>query len=91
MKWHFPDLEMYVVLVSLYPLQQIWHKGGRRGKKRREIHADEAAQRDVGILLVKIVFDGALRVEPLICFQCHITLVIFEVMILVISRAKLNA
>lgn len=49
-KWHFPDLETHVVLVFLYPAQQAWHKGGRRGKMRREFHADEAAQRDVGVL-----------------------------------------
>lgn len=41
----------------LYPAQQVWHKGGRRGKKRRKFHADESAQRGAGVL-VKICFDG---------------------------------
>lgn len=68
-KWHFPDLEMHVVLVFLYPAQQAWHKGEKRGKRRREFHADEEAQRVAGVL-VKIGFDGAVRVEGFICFQC---------------------
>lgn len=87
MKWHFSDLEIHVILVFLYPVQHACHRGGGRGKRRWGFHADEAAQWGVRVL-VKIVSDGALRLEGLVCFQCNITQMTFKQIILVIPSVN---
>lgn len=48
----------------LCPVQRDWHKGGRRGK-RDEIFMQMRQQSEVFDVLVKIGFDGALRVRGL--------------------------
>lgn len=58
------------VLVFSVPSAAEMAQRWKKGQKRREFHADEAAQRDVGVL-VKITFDGALRGLDLISVSHH--------------------